>query len=207
MKVRGTAQTVADKYMQLARDAHSSGDTVMAESYYQHAEHYLRIVAAAQAYNQHVGVQQYRRPGDGEDGGENRHESVPGAGVSNSEGDPQPVTVAEEFSQQPEVQGYDGDSRQARRPPEDRQRRHFERPRSQNDQPPESRTAPNNGGDAGGQWEAPSFLRRSSQGGSEASRERRPRFERPSRDRQGDNPANDADPVVAETSEEPVRTE
>ena len=60
---------------------------------------------------------------------------------------------------------------------------------------------------AGGQWEAPSFLRRSSQGGSEASRERRPRFERPSRDRQGDGPANDADPVVAEASEEPVRTE
>ena len=45
VKVRGTAQTVADKYLQLARDAASSGDIVKAESFYQHAEHYLRIIA------------------------------------------------------------------------------------------------------------------------------------------------------------------
>jgi hypothetical protein len=61
VKVRGTAQTVADKYLQLGRDAQVSGDIVMAESYYQHAEHYLRILAAAQAYQQQV-QQQYRRP-------------------------------------------------------------------------------------------------------------------------------------------------
>ena len=61
VKVRGTAQTVADKYLQLGRDAQSSGDNVMAESYFQHAEHYLRIVFAAQAYNQQ-NQQQYRRP-------------------------------------------------------------------------------------------------------------------------------------------------
>jgi hypothetical protein len=61
VKVRGTAQTVADKYLQLGRDAQVSGDTVMAESYYQHAEHYLRILAAAQAYQQQM-QQQYRRP-------------------------------------------------------------------------------------------------------------------------------------------------
>ena len=54
MKVRGTAQTVADKYLQLGRDAQVSGDIVMAESYYQHAEHYLRILAAAQAYQQQM---------------------------------------------------------------------------------------------------------------------------------------------------------
>jgi hypothetical protein len=40
---------VADKYMTLARDAQSSGDTVAAENYLQHAEHYNRIVMAAQA--------------------------------------------------------------------------------------------------------------------------------------------------------------
>jgi hypothetical protein len=61
VKVRGTAQTVADKYLQLGRDAQVSGDIVMAESYYQHAEHYLRILAAAQAYQQQI-QQQYRRP-------------------------------------------------------------------------------------------------------------------------------------------------
>lgn len=63
VKVRGTAQTVADKYLQLGRDAQVSGDIVMAESYYQHAEHYLRILAAAQAYQQQM-QQQYRRPED-----------------------------------------------------------------------------------------------------------------------------------------------
>ena len=49
VKVRGTAAHVAEKYMSLARDALSSGDIVAAESYLQHAEHYNRIVMAAQA--------------------------------------------------------------------------------------------------------------------------------------------------------------
>jgi hypothetical protein len=48
VKVRGNAAHVAEKYLQLARDAQSSGDSVMAENYLQHAEHYFRIVAAAQ---------------------------------------------------------------------------------------------------------------------------------------------------------------
>ncbi len=49
VKIRGTAQHIAEKYMNLARDAQSSGDRVMAENYLQHAEHYNRIIAAAQA--------------------------------------------------------------------------------------------------------------------------------------------------------------
>src|SRR5437762_7172289 len=48
VKIRGTASHVAEKYMQLARDAHTSGDPVAAENYYQHAEHYLRLIATAQ---------------------------------------------------------------------------------------------------------------------------------------------------------------
>ncbi|KRA95461.1 hypothetical protein ASD83_17495 [Devosia sp. Root685] len=48
VKVRGNAAHVAEKYMQLARDAQSSGDSVMAENYLQHAEHYFRIVSSAQ---------------------------------------------------------------------------------------------------------------------------------------------------------------
>ena len=52
VKVRGTAQHVAEKYMTLARDAQSAGDRVMAENYLQHAEHYNRIIAAAQAQMQ-----------------------------------------------------------------------------------------------------------------------------------------------------------
>jgi hypothetical protein len=52
VKVRGNAAHVAEKYLQLARDAQSSGDPVLAENYLQHAEHYFRIVAAAQAQTQ-----------------------------------------------------------------------------------------------------------------------------------------------------------
>lgn len=51
-KVRGNAAHVAEKYLQLARDAQSSGDSVAAENFLQHAEHYFRIVASAQPQNQ-----------------------------------------------------------------------------------------------------------------------------------------------------------
>lgn len=52
VKIRGTAMHVAEKYQQLARDAQASGDRVMSENYNQHAEHYLRIAAAAQPQQQ-----------------------------------------------------------------------------------------------------------------------------------------------------------
>ena len=48
VKIRGTANHIAEKYLQLARDAQSSGDPVSAENYFQHAEHYFRLIAAAQ---------------------------------------------------------------------------------------------------------------------------------------------------------------
>jgi len=48
VKIRGNASHIAEKYSTLARDALSNGDRVIAENYLQHAEHYNRIVAAAQ---------------------------------------------------------------------------------------------------------------------------------------------------------------
>ena len=48
IKVRGNAQTVYERYMQLARDASSAGDRVLAENYLQHAEHYFRVLRALQ---------------------------------------------------------------------------------------------------------------------------------------------------------------
>lgn len=47
-KVRGTPQQIIDKYNQLARDAQLSGDRVATENFQQHAEHYLRLLGAAQ---------------------------------------------------------------------------------------------------------------------------------------------------------------
>ncbi len=49
VKIRGTAAHIAEKYVMLARDAASAGDRVAEQNYLQHAEHYFRIVAAAQA--------------------------------------------------------------------------------------------------------------------------------------------------------------
>lgn len=74
MRLRGTAQQLFEKYLQLGRDATSGGDRVMAESYFQHAEHYFRILNAMnQAAAQHQQSQQQRRfqhseAGEGESG-------------------------------------------------------------------------------------------------------------------------------------------
>ncbi|WP_368184096.1 DUF4167 domain-containing protein [Aestuariibius sp. HNIBRBA575] len=46
-KVRGTPQQIIDKYNQLHRDSHLSGDRVDAENFAQHAEHYTRMLAEA----------------------------------------------------------------------------------------------------------------------------------------------------------------
>ncbi len=66
VKIRGTAAHIADKYMSLARDALASGDLVTAESYLQHAEHYNRIIMAAQSQ---MGPQHNQHPGEGPNGG------------------------------------------------------------------------------------------------------------------------------------------
>jgi hypothetical protein len=62
IKIRGTASHVAEKYVQLARDARTSGDPVAAENYYQHAEHYFRLIAAAQEQFRQSQPQQSPRP-------------------------------------------------------------------------------------------------------------------------------------------------
>jgi hypothetical protein len=71
VRVRGTAQQLFEKYLQLGRDATSSGDRVMAEGYFQHAEHYFRILnAMAQATQQGQspnGTQQRRPYGMGDE--------------------------------------------------------------------------------------------------------------------------------------------
>jgi hypothetical protein len=49
VRIRGTALHVAERYLQLARDANTASNPVSAENYLQHAEHYFRLMAAAQA--------------------------------------------------------------------------------------------------------------------------------------------------------------
>lgn len=66
VKIRGTAAHIAEKYMSLARDSLASGDMVSAESYLQHAEHYNRIIMAAQTQ---FSGQPNSQAGEGPNGG------------------------------------------------------------------------------------------------------------------------------------------
>ncbi len=45
-RMRGNAQQLMDKFLALARDASSQGDRVLAENYFQHADHYYRVINA-----------------------------------------------------------------------------------------------------------------------------------------------------------------
>lgn len=178
VKVRGTAQTVAEKYMQLGRDAQSSGDNVMAESYFQFSEHYFRVMAAAQPVGQPT--MQLRRPEDedfedeGGDAADGENDTVQAAMVS--EGGQ--AGTGEQAESGGEATGGNFRPRDNR----DGNRERF-RPRWQNrgDQPRDGDSEPRaaeaepqmarevavearpNGNDeeaGSSQWEAPSFLRR-----------------------------------------------
>lgn len=94
VKIRGTAQHIAEKYAQLARDAQSSGDRIMAENYLQHAEHYNRIIASAQAQMQ----ERFQRD-------EQRQEQADRDGDDTPETNATAVAVESSASEQP---AYDG---------------------------------------------------------------------------------------------------
>jgi hypothetical protein len=75
VRLRGTAQQLFEKYLQLGRDATSGGDRVGAEGYFQHAEHYFRILgamAAVQQQNQPPQERRYREQGNEGYPGENQ---------------------------------------------------------------------------------------------------------------------------------------
>ncbi|WP_408906219.1 DUF4167 domain-containing protein [Roseomonas marmotae] len=100
MRLRGTAQQLFEKYLQLGRDATGSGDRVMAESYFQHAEHYFRILnAMAQAAQQNQ--PQSRRPQGGPDGAE-QGEAGNGEAISVN-GGTDPASDAEASDEQPQT--------------------------------------------------------------------------------------------------------
>ena len=46
VKIRGNAYQVFERYVALAREAAAAGDRIAAENYYQHAEHYFRLMNA-----------------------------------------------------------------------------------------------------------------------------------------------------------------
>ncbi|QDZ01509.1 DUF4167 domain-containing protein [Nitratireductor mangrovi] len=101
VKIRGSAQQVADKYAALARDAQSAGDRVMAENYLQHAEHYNRIIAAAQGQMPQNASRDQRD--DDDDDSDDRQEAS-----QNNNNNNQPQANAEASQQQRRQDGDDG---------------------------------------------------------------------------------------------------
>jgi hypothetical protein len=95
VKIRGTASHIAEKYIQLARDAQASGDPVGAENYYQHAEHYFRLIAAAQEQMRQNQPQQYGQQRQenfsGNDSRDGSFEDETEEEGSSSEGEQQPA--------------------------------------------------------------------------------------------------------------------
>ena len=87
VKVRGNAQTIADKYQQLARDAQSAGDVVLEQSYLQHAEHYLRMIAAS-----HTNQTSPQRPANESANREQQPSPTPEPNISGNGADPAIVT-------------------------------------------------------------------------------------------------------------------
>ena len=94
IKIRGSATHVYEKYLQLARDANSGGDRVMAENYLQHAEHYYRIMAAQQAQAAQYQAQQAAQRA--QQGGNNNGQQQPAA--QDQANQAQPAQSAPSFS-------------------------------------------------------------------------------------------------------------
>jgi len=157
IKIRGTASHVAEKYVQLARDARSSGDPVAAENYYQHAEHYFRLIAAAQEQFRQNQPQQQPRPDNevANDDGEDDSESYSNFGQEPGFVPQQQQPFVQREQQQREGQPYQ--PREQHQPREHQPREHHRdrehRPQPQYQPQPQPVIA-----DAGGVDRLPSFI-------------------------------------------------
>jgi hypothetical protein len=107
IKIRGSASHLYEKYVQLSRDASTSGDRVLSESYAQYAEHYYRMLRAMQPQTPVYEPQRFGQDLDyeNEEGGE-EGEGAEGEGGENAEGgEGQPQQYAQREQRQP----YQGD--------------------------------------------------------------------------------------------------
>ena len=79
MRVRGNAHQVFDKYQALAREAAASGDRIMAEAYWQYADHYFRLIQAVGGFGQ----RNNQGWGDGGEEGQGPQQQAQGDGQPN----------------------------------------------------------------------------------------------------------------------------
>jgi len=138
VKVRGAAQHVYEKYQQLARDAQTAGDRVLAENYLQHAEHYFRLMRAMQpqrSLSDIIGRDQFVSGYDID------FEDETGSGEGNeADSEPDPAEAADGSDRQPRYDARREDYRQGETRARDDQARQdrpqndrFQNDRSQND--------------------------------------------------------------------------
>jgi len=198
VKVRGNAAHVAEKYLQLARDAQSSGDSVMAENYLQHAEHYFRIVSSAQQAQNGV------RP-DGQDDGD-FDDDMPEMNSRFASPQPQPQPQSQQDSDE---QG-EGEQRAAQQGEQRPPRNERSRQRPDRERPERERPAPAAAAQAEGETpagEQPAMSADAAPAADAAAgeaeeprkpRERRPRRRRPAGGDAGTDPASAEQPDVGE---------
>jgi uncharacterized protein DUF4167 len=155
VKIRGTASHIAEKYIQLARDSQSSSDPVAAENYYQHAEHYFRLIATAQEqfrqqnpnYTPPPNPQQGSQQGDDnfdddDDGGQPFGQNEPGFAPQ----PPPPVQQAQPFLPR-DAQPFPPRDQQQPRPQQHHQpQQHQPQPRQPYVQPVQGGSVGGNGG-------------------------------------------------------------
>jgi hypothetical protein len=135
VKIRGTAQHIADKYAQLARDALAAGDPVAAENYFQHGEHYFRIISGAQEQNRPAaGLGYARQPYDDEieDGDDDGMQQGHGGQGQNGQGYAQYGDDYGDPGQQPQPYEMRQENGQDLRQQDNRQNRNDRRERFQN---------------------------------------------------------------------------
>ena len=121
VKIRGNAAHIAEKYSALARDCLSNGDRVIAENYLQHAEHYNRIVAAAQQQSEARAAEIAAKNAQNE--AENQNADNAEAAATNGKGD-----VEEKANGKAEAISEDADVEAA---PKERKNSRNRRPRKQ----------------------------------------------------------------------------
>jgi Domain of unknown function (DUF4167) len=206
IKIRGTASHIAEKYLQLARDARSSGDPVAAENYYQHAEHYFRLIAAAQEQFRQNQQPRGDEPittssDDGEDDGENFSNFGQEPGFVPQPPQQQPYMRDHQRDHQPRdnQQPYQRDQQQPR---EHRERDHRPQPQYQPQPQPQNQPQPVVA-DAGSVDRLPSFITgaqpqvNGGQGGFEGGGGSGERFPRRRRRPHGPRPEREAAPAAA----------
>ncbi|MGV3573814.1 MAG: DUF4167 domain-containing protein [Devosia sp.] len=186
VKVRGNAAHVAEKYLQLARDAQSSGDSVMAENYLQHAEHYFRIVSSAQ--------QAMNGQRDGQNQDDNEFDDDV-SDLNSRFSSPQPVQA--QVSHEAEEEAAAPVAAQPERPERAERPERLERP-ERSRRPPAERPVSEQPSNQAGEGAEPVAAAEEEEQAPRKARERRPRRRRPAGGEGAADPANAPQPDVGE---------